>query len=171
MTYIPLQRDSDYNAAAIIEPEHYQCHLGHLFDYLNSINLNGTQTYLLTTPDTAQEQHLVIELDFDAATTFTFSEGADRAGTTLQTPYNHDRRSATTANMTIHKSTSGGTTDGTTILTFTAGGGTGVNKYGGSSTDRNEWILKRNTKYMITLATSIATRINLRLHWYEMTPP
>lgn len=164
----------DYTKALeIIDSVHEHIHAGEDFYYDDNITLaNGaSQDYLLTTG--IKHAHLVFDFDFLFVTQIQIFEASDKTGTTPQTIVNRNRNSATTPLNTVHKGTSGGTTDGTRIRNYKAGlsTGSGANKIqsGGGMSGRFETILKPSTKYIFRITSSTdANIINALLDWYEI---
>lgn len=170
-SYQPVRLDKATNALVTIDYGHHEAHDGDCFYYHDVISLSGTsgQDYLLTTPDTTKYAHFGLEIDYnDGSGTTEIFESADRTGTTLQTSFNRERNTGGAATMTIHKSTSGGTTDGTRIFWKRVGSG---KTSGGTVGTAEERILKRNTKYVLRVYNNAATTNNVTvvIRWYEHT--
>lgn len=175
-TLTALRTDTATGALVGIEIEHNKVHAGSSFRYTDSVTLasGSTQDYVLTVPNTTKWPHFTFAADGTAATTFQVYRATDRAGTTLQNIFNANENSTLTAGMTIHKGSSGGTTDGTLIFTYSgglaAGGGGGGASIEGASTYASERILKQNTKYIIRITSGTAdNKCNFRAEWYEHT--
>jgi len=140
--------------------------------YTDSVELDSaaTQDYLITTPNTAKWGHMIFYLDGSAITQWQFYEGSDKNGTTAQTIGNSNRNSLTTATITIHKGTSGGTTDGTLAYQYKGGSSAGAARTGTDSGNNEELILKQNTKYILRVTSGTNDNLtNVRLEWYEHT--
>jgi hypothetical protein len=155
-----------------VDYPHHEIHSGGHYEYYDSVEVdNGSsQRYLITTPNTAKWSHVSFEVDGSAITRFALYEDSDRTGTTLQTSFNNNRNSLNVAGMTIHKGTSGGTTDGTLIAQYKSGSANGAARTGASSENNNEFILKQNTKYVLIVESFTNDNlINVRLGWYEHT--
>lgn len=152
----------------VLNFEENKIHNGDHYFYNDKVSLGdgGTQTYLLTTPDSTNWIHLEIEWSSTLDSQITLAESADRNGTTPQDTYCSDRNNANVPDLEIHKSTSGGTTDGTTIYTWCEGTDTTT----GNPNCFGKIILKQNTKYLITLTSATASNdISLLLKWIEHT--
>lgn len=154
-----------------IDFAHHELHEGEHFYYQDPITLGSaaTQDYLITTPNTDKLAHMIRILDGTAVTTFELFEGSDRTGTTLQTARNRYRDNATAAGVTIHKGTSGGATDGTSIAKYSSGTASGAVARNPTA-DRGsvELILKKDTKYILRVTSGTAGNlINVLLDWYE----
>jgi hypothetical protein len=171
-TYQPATLDGKTNVLVTIDYPHYTIHQGNHFMYTDSVELdNGvSQDYLITVPDTAKNPHLTFYLDGSAITQWQFYEGADRTGTTPQTIGNNNRNSLTAATTTLHKGTSGGSTDGNLAYQYKGGSATNQAKIGSDSGNNEELILARNTKYILRVTSYTDDNLtNMRLEWYEQT--
>jgi len=166
-----VKTDKMTAAVMMIDYAHHEIHAGSHFIYTDSVELGeASQDYLITTPDTAKWAHMLFVLDASAIGQFRLYEGADRDGTTLQTVGNSNRNSSVTAGVTIHKGTSGGTTDGTLINQYKGGSATNQSKGESGSRNDEEIILKQNTKYILRVtAFAASTLCNVKLEWYEHT--
>lgn len=161
--------DGVFQAPISIDVAHHEIHEGGVFSYCDVVSLaNGaTQDYMVTTPNTTKWAHFGYMIDFnDGAGSFDIYEATDRNGTTAQTIYNRNRNSESTAGVTIHKSVSGGTTDGVRLCMRRAGSGKTLSGSIGSGSER---ILKQNTKYLIRLTnnTTSTNNASVEFDWYE----
>lgn len=149
-----------------IEFEHHEIHDGDHFFYSDCIALasSATQDYMLTVPNDNVRKHFTFGVTGSGSITIAFFEGTDKTGTTAQTIYNNDRDSTTTPGLTVHKGTSGGSTDGTDIHPDCGG----ANKQTGVIERQKEIILKTNTKYIMRITSGSANN-NIATHfdWYE----
>ena len=159
----------------VINHDHGEIHDGNNYFYTDPVTLNAAavQDYLITTPNTAVRAHFLFDIVYLFVTEIQLYEGADRTGTTLQTTHNSYRPSSNVAATTVHKGTSGGTTDGTLIFNYQGGLPTGAGAtlvtQGGTLNGRNEIVLKANTKYILRITSSTAANlINTLLSWYEI---
>ncbi|NTU69325.1 hypothetical protein HGB13_00635 [bacterium] len=165
-------KDTSTGSVSVIDYPHHEIHAGDHFLYADCLTLAsaGTQDYLITTPNTTKWSHLSWEVDGSAITAVDVYEGSDKSGTTLQTIVNNNRNSTKTSGNTIHKGTSGGTTDGTKIWCHKSGSVTNQSRSGASSEQSSEIILKQNTKYIIRITSGTNDNlVNLNLGWYEHT--
>ena len=153
----------------ITEP-HLFIHKGEMFRYRDAITLGSgvSQDYLLTTPATPWP-HLNMTADGTAVTSFLMYEATDKTGTALQTAFNANRNSANAPLMTIHKGTTGGTTDGTQLFIYASGVATSGSSRAPSDVEfAGEWMLKANTKYIIRITSGTSGNLcNISLEWYE----
>ena len=164
--------DASTHTLQTIDYAHHEIHSGSAFFYTDKVTINaaGTQVYLITTPNTTKWAHFTFLASGSAITQIDFYEGADRTGTTAQTVFNHDRNSATTATVVVHKDISAGSTDGTLIWTRLSGSATAQSRTGDEAEHGAEIILKQNTKYLLRITSSTNSNLtNLKLDWYEHT--
>ncbi|RPJ22814.1 MAG: hypothetical protein EHM26_00920 [Desulfobacteraceae bacterium] len=97
-------------------------------------------------------------------------EGSNKTGVSAQTLLNSDRNSSTVATLTVHKGTTGGSTDGTLIWQMKSGLATGQSRAGMIANRNDEIILKQNTKYIIRITSgTVGNLTNLQMEWYEHT--
>jgi hypothetical protein len=151
-----------------IDVEHHEIHCGDSFVVSRSVDLgNGaTDTIIINVPNEAVKlYHLVVEVNTEAEADFNIYEGATTAadGTAL-TSVNRDRNSALTSSLAItHTPTT--PAGGTLIYTEHWGAGRSA---GGESRGQQEFILKNNTKYRITItnSTTTANYISWKLNYY-----
>jgi len=163
--------DRTSHELGIIHHQHRMVHSGVTFRYSDAVTLgSGTsQDYLITTPNSTMWSHFNFEVDGTAVTTLNIYEGSDKTGTTLQTLWNANRNSATTATTTVHKGTSGGTTDGTLMVNYSSGTATNQSRSPASLESSEEWVLKQNTKYILRITSGTAGNLcNVYLSWYEL---
>ena len=170
--YVEDAVDIATGAVNVVDYGHHEIHSGSHYFYQDAVTLGsaGTQDYLITTPNTTAWAHWVMELDGTAVTTFELYESSDKTGTTLQTIYNNNRNSANASGLTIHKGTSGGTTDGTLLRKYAGGTSTGATKTTSLARSDLEMILKQNAKYILRVTSGTAGNLcNVKFLWYEHT--
>jgi len=161
--------DSSSRSFQTVTYEHHEVHHGDHYFYTDSlaVSKNSSQQYMITTPNTTKWAHFLMFVSASVNTTVELFEDGDRTGTTSQTIYNSNRNSANTSGLTLHKGTSGGSTDGTRIYLFGIGG---TEKVGGSGGRETELILKQNAKYILEVTANAENdTITTRLDWYEHT--
>lgn len=172
-TVAPYRLDPVSHNTEVITHQHHEVHEGSVYRYADAISLdNGiSQDYLFTTPNTTKWAHLTFQMDGSANTSFFLYEGANRIGTTLQTTFNANRNSSNLATCTVHKSHSGGSTDGVLLLPFASGSGAGLASRSPAGLHHDEeWTLKQNTKYIFRITSGTNTNLcNIILSWYEHT--
>ena len=85
-------------------------------------------------------------------------------------PYNHNRTTSVVSQSTVLKNPTV-TENGALILkTFLGGGtGTGSNRSGSETSSQSEWVLKRDTKYLIRVVngSSANNLVQINPVWYE----
>lgn len=153
-----------------IPHDHSEIHEGDTFRYYDAVTIASaaTQDYLITTPNTTKWAHFTFEVNGTAVTSFTLFEASDKSGSTLQTVWNAHRNSSVTATTTVHKGTTGGTTDGTALVTFSSGTATNQSRSAAAQTHDSEIILKQNTKYIIRITSGTDGNLcNIAMNWYE----
>lgn len=158
-------------AVPVIGESHGRIHDGEMFFYTDAVTLGVgvSQDYLITVG--AKNAHFRYSANGILVTSFLIYENGDRVGTTLQTVNNMNRQSAITPLTTIRKGTSGGTTDGTLISTYSSGGAAVISAQGSSAGLDEEYILKTGTKYILRITSGTAANLcNLRVNFYEHTP-
>jgi hypothetical protein len=163
--------DATTNGLVFLTHSHHQVHDGKHFVYTDAVTLAnlGTQDYMITTPNTTTWAHMNFNLDGSAITQWQLYEASDKTGTTLQTVGNNNRNSDNAATVTIHKGTSGGTTDGTQIHIYKSGSSSAIARTGTDAGNNEEIILRQNTKYILRVTSGTNDNLtNVRLEWYEM---
>ena len=167
-TYQAPRIDPATHALNTISYEHHEIHDGSSFYVNDVLAMTNAQVvdYLITTPNTTRWAHSGYEIDpIDAGVTVGLFEGADRVGTTALVAYNRNRNSLEAVTTTIHRGQSGGSTDGTQIVTRRSG----TKAFGTSTADSTERIMKQNTKYIFrgTNLSAQTNNVNVRFFWYE----
>jgi hypothetical protein len=167
--YLFKEQQDATKAAISIDLSHSKMHSGNHFMYTDCVTLGSgaVQNYVFTT--LSKYSHMSVEFEGSTITSFDIYESTDRSGTTLQTIYNSNRNSLTASVNSIHKGSSGGTTDGTKIFCHSGGTSTNQSKGSVSSSTANEIILKLNTKYILRITSGTADNLtNIKLYWYEL---
>jgi hypothetical protein len=172
-----LRLDASTHALESIDSVHHEIHEGNDYLFQEGFALNdAARDYLIETADTAKEPHMTIVVTGAQDTSVVCIEGTDETGTTELTPINRNRRSKNTAETKIYRDVAGAA--GTTTQLFSAqwgipavGGGKGG---GGGETPgtRQEFNLKRNKKYKITI-TALSANVNnitVSFDWYSHKP-
>lgn len=168
----PLRADTATHALVNVTHEHHEVHGGNAFRYSDAITLalGATQDYLFTVANNNKWPHFTFSVDGTAITTIEMFRATDKVGTTLQSSFNANENSTTIAGLEIHKSVSGGTTDGTRIFVYSSGTSSGSSKMDGITAYSAERILKQNTKYLLRVTSGTNdNKCNIRAEWYEHT--
>lgn len=157
-----------------IDNDHAYIHGGKLFSASYKVTLTaGATSYIaLITPNTSKVIHyrpvsIVTSAD---KLTFLFYEAGTFTGGSDLTATNRNRRTSTVAESIVKTGVTS-TLDGTLLYTGFIGGGTGVGqaRSGAEMGEAKEWVLKKNTVYLIKLTNGSASsnEICLGLGWYE----
>lgn len=164
--------DAVTESLLVLQHDHHEIHSGNSFVCDEIVNVNNTsQTWMVTTPDSTAYAHMLFSIDCTGEIQVVVTEGADRSGTTPLAAINRRRvGSPASATVAVHRGTSGGTTDGVTTILAQRSGSTNVGGrtvLGGGTRGENEYILKANTKYVITVTTYANVYVNFHINWYE----
>lgn len=162
--------DDTTGSMMVVPYEHHEVHEGHHFYYSDSATLaaNATNTYLIQTPDTASRAHLLLFCDGSAITQIDFYESTDRDGVATGTIFNSNRNSSNAATVKVFKGIATGTTDGTLISRYKGGSATNQSSSAAHARRENEFVLKRNTKYLLRVTSGTNDNLtNVNLAWYE----
>ena len=165
-------RDGVTNSFKIVDYAHHEIHGGSSFTVSDTQVCNTTTIkWQIITPNSTKYAHMLFELSSTGEATYLVTEGADRdAGTALSVVNRRRVGTPTEATVTVSRAPTGGTTDGATILYSRRSGITGVGSKsveGGAARATHEWILKPNTKYVVSITTYAAVYASLLLDWYE----
>ncbi len=151
-----------------IEYEHTQIHEGKTFTVTEVTDLTNAavRDILVVSPDTLEWAHMVWEIEHELETKIQFYTGTtySNIGTTIPS-FNRNGNSGNIATTKVYH-TPTITAVGTLIATIQQGDG---KKAGGSDRLANEFILKRNTAYLVRITNLTASNnlIYVRLNWYE----
>lgn len=164
--------DSSTETLQTIEYEHHEIHSGSSYTTDRDIELaNGASgDILLITPDTTKYAHFFYELEVEAEAQFTIWEAPTATAGTAMNAINRNRNLTATkpATMTLSHTPTGITTGSTIIRQHHLGAGKTL---GGGARGSHEFVLKRNTKYLIrtTNLTVSDNWVSIILNWYEHT--
>jgi len=167
----PFTQDVSTGSFVYVDLTQHQIHVGESFSYRDTQTLASAavQDYLITTPNTTQWAHFGYEVESMYKVTIELFEASDKTGTTLQTTvFNRNRNSVTANTTTIHSSVSGGSTDGTLLMSRAAGSASAAVKILVQIGEAQERILKQNTKYIFRITSGANSNvISARLSWHE----
>ena len=161
-----------------IDSVHHEIHEGDHYtaiSYDADTDIATPKRWSLVAPDTTVRCHVVFEVEVGVSggvIEFSESPSVLAAGTAI-TAYNNDRNSANTATMLVNQDTTtqAPNNDGTILTSETVGSAGAQAKFGGTTNNRYEWILKQATTYIVKLtATANNTVSTIRVRWYEHTP-
>ncbi|MCK9370129.1 hypothetical protein M0R04_09515 [Candidatus Dojkabacteria bacterium] len=152
--------------------DHHEIHEGNSYTVSDSVAVNTTTVkWQVTTPDSTTYAHMIFDLSCTGEATFLITEGSDRTDGTTLVEVNRNRvGTPNTAATIVTRTPTDGTTDGAVTLLNTRTGITGVGGKSvetGSSRGVNEWILKPNTKYVVSITTYADVYVSCILNWYE----
>ena len=122
---------------------------------------------LVVTPDDDAWAHFVFHVVSDDVMTVDFYEAPDYSGGSGMTAFNRNRNSGNTSGMILTSDASDdGSGKGTLIWTFKAGANKTVTA---TESERFEFILKQNEKYLLETAGANLDLITVLLDWYHNT--
>ena len=170
----PIERVTE--ALKQIDTDHAYIHEGLFYEAFLQFTLATTDTkYIsLETPDTLyiHYRNEKVVSSADKVTVELFEDAVLNAtpGGTALTPYNHNRLTTHTSGMTVIDAPTVDT-EGTKIAQSFIGGGTGVGgaRQGDDTSQANEWVLKRDTTYLIKITndSTVDNTIQVNPVWYE----
>ena len=166
-----MRDDSTYSRTTI-EYDHHEIHSGNSC-HVSDVQSVDTTTFKwqVTTPNTLVYAHMVFDLECTGEMSVSITEGSDRTDGTALAEINRNRvGTPNTAGTVVTHTPTGGSTDGATTIFTIRSGSTGVGGktiLAGGSRGNNEYVLKPNTKYVISATTYAAVFVSLELDWYE----
>lgn len=157
-----------------ISYDHHEIHSGSSYVAVDSQNVSTTtMKWQVTTPAGTKYSHMIFDLDCTGEMTVLITEGSDRVDGAAVPAINRNRvGTPNVAGTIITRTPTGGTTDGAVILMNHRSGATGVGSKtiaAGGARGGNEFVLKPNTKYVISVTTYADVWVGLDLDWYEHT--
>jgi len=160
-------KDTHAQSLRVIEADHSRIHEEVHYVVPDVQNVaTTTMKWMITTPDSDIQMHMLFEIECTGEMLVLITQGADRTGTTALSKMNRYLSSTRVSSASIHRGTSGGTTDGADVLYNKRVGATGPRSPGNIGRG-NEFILKRNTKYVVSITTFADVYVSLNLDWYE----
>lgn len=172
--WVSVAVDSSTHSLITMLYGHHEIHGGSSYTCSDVQNVDTTTLkWMVAVANTDKEPNLIFDIECTGEMTLLITEGADRAGGTAVAAINRNRRSTNTAETTITRTPAGGSTDGATTIKNLRTGATGVASKtiaAGGARGQNEFILKKNTKYIISVTTYADVWVSLNLDWYEHTP-
>lgn len=162
--------DMTSGALEAIDTPHAAVHKGWAFSLSRPVTLPAglDDEIRLATPDSDVRVHFIMTVLSDAAVTVSLYETTSlthNAGNAL-TPINRDRNSSATSDCTVCH-TPGGSGDGSLIWSGQAGANNFLSTMPGDSSSRIEFVLKKNTAYLIRVAGAENDVVTTNLEWYE----
>ena len=167
--------DNSTLSTTIIEYEHHEIHAGSSFHTSDVVSVDTTTVkwQVTTEPNTLAYSHMIFSVECTGEMLLLVTEGSDRVDGTALAEINRNRvGTPKTAGTIVTRTPTDGATDGATTILTTRVGSTGVGSKtlsGGGARGTNEFILKPNTKYVVSVTTYAAVYVSLELEWYEHT--
>jgi len=166
----------DYISGLLSTIDHvsYAVHLGcaYIMSDVQSVSTT-TQKWLIITPNTTEWAHMNFSIECTGEMYVVVTEGADRTTGTELTPINHNRNITATAEVRVLRGATGGTTDGATTIFAERVGSTTSGPFGGGGLGKGgnarEFLLRQNTRYVVSVTTYAAVYVSLELDWFEHT--
>ena len=165
-----IEVDRMFNAIKIIDTVHSEIHEGEHWTLVDSDEKNALQyKYYSFVAPSAEYAHFVCEVGLSNTGVVGFYEGSTLTATgTAITPNNNDRNNITSTTGMLCYEDVGPSVAGTLLNYFVIGSSSPSAKIGGITGTRNEWILKKGTRYLlIILVDNNNTKIALDATWYE----
>lgn len=171
-TYEPVSLDEITRALITLDYVHHEVHEGVMYSTTDTVAANTTTVkWQIHTANTTKYAHLVFNLSCTGEATFLVTEGSDRTDGTALEEVNRRRVGVpNVAETIVTRTPTGGSTDGALTIFSTRSGITGVAAKAiesGAARAENEWILKPNTKYVISITTYADVYVTCKLDWYE----
>ena len=171
--------DGSTTAFNTVDYPHHEVHSGSSYHVLYNIaNLgamttpNDTIQLHFTTPNTTKWVHMLFLARTSGAALFTVTEaptGGMETPTGTITILNRNRNSGNTSGITSVSYDGTTATGGTVMHTEYIGAGLGGTSQAGASRSVEEWVLKQNTVYAVSIVDTSAITATLLLSWYEHT--
>ncbi len=181
--------DAATHAIEIIDHEHHDVHAGTHYNVQYSVADLGVaatpddmMTLTWTTPDTTLWLHMTVAAVSSSGARFRLIEGGSGGGenpTGIITSYNSHRNSDNTSTIINIESSPGVgsvsydatlVTGGSSLIDiFIGADGKGNSFAAGSDRGQNEWILKQNTQYQVSIFEIDNVPGTLQMSYYEHT--
>jgi len=172
-TQVSGAQDDSTGASSAVDYDHHELHEGSSFTVCDVQSVDTTtMKWQITTPDSTKYSHMVFNPECTGEFYMLVTEASDRVDGTALVEMNRRRVGTPKVPGTIVTRTpTGGATDGA-MLFAKRSGATGVaakTVAAGSSRGTNEWILKPNTKYVVSITTYATVFVTFCVDWYEHT--
>ena len=166
--------DSTTTALKTIDYAHSEVHSGSSYVVCDVQSVSTTtMKWQITTPNSTKYSHMVFDIECTGEAYVLVTEGSDRTDGTALVEINRNRvGTPSVAGTIVTRTPTGGATDGATTIMARRVGATGVgNKTlsGGGNRGLNEYVLKPNTKYVVSVTTYAAVFVSFCVDWYEHT--
>ena len=155
-------------ALLAIDHVHHELHEAHTYTASKVITLpvGGSANILIVTADTKELAHMIYQVISNDVVTVNFFEAPDYAGGIALTAFNRNRSDThkeSILTLTDTATDSGGGT-GTLLWTFKAGANKTVVA---SESERFEFVLEKDTKYLLQAVGAQNDIVTFLLDWYE----
>lgn len=165
--------DDSTESLQVVEYEHHEIHAGSYYraGFQKDIPNGGTAIWAITTPDTTKEIHFrpAVDVELEALIMFYKNPTSVTGGTSI-TPRNANRNFPDASVAVVVSDPTINTSGAVVLENLVEGSG---KSSGGDSSSAFEWVLKRNTTYVMVVtnrATGASNECNIRNNWYEHTP-
>lgn len=132
-----------------------------------------TIKWQITTPNTPKLAHIIWHVECTGEMTILVTAGADRTdGTSVAICNRYQDETPEVSGLTVSRAPTGGSTDGTTVLMNRRSGATGPGAQAdapSSARGASEFVLKRNTKHIVSVTTYADVWVTFDPDWYEHT--
>ena len=167
-----IKADEITASLVTITYEHHEVHEGDSFTCSRTVDLaqSASTDLLIVTPDTTKYAHFGWQVHSEVEAHVSLWEGVTAtAAANPVVAYNRERNAGGAATVVVTHSPTSITTGSTLIREAHFGTGRTA---GGTSHDAEEFILKRNTKYLFRVTNAMnnaSNYVSIRLNWYEHT--
>jgi hypothetical protein len=158
--------DSIYSVLLQMGVDESEVNEGNSYTVSDTLACNATTVkWQITTPDTTTYAHWTFSLTTTGEATYLVTEGSDRTDGAALSEVNRNRvGTPSSATTVVSRTPTGGTTDGATTLFSVR---TGTLYTAAIASPSNKWILKPNTKYVISVTTYASVFVSCVVDWYE----
>lgn len=169
--------DSITSAVKIVTHEHHEVHNGSHFNLQYSVLSLGVasspddmMTLTFTTPNTTRWLHMTIAAISSSGARFRFIEGGTGGGTSptgALTPCNSNRNSTHQSGVNVSYDATLVTGGTSCVDIYIGADGQGNSFAAGSDRGQQEWVLKQNTQYQLSIYEADNVPGTLQMSWYE----
>lgn len=154
-----------------IAHEHHEIHEGDSFT-VSDVQLVDATTFKwqITTSNSERVSHMIFDIDCTGEMLVLITEGSDRTDGGGLTEINRNRNCDVVSSTVVTTTPTDGATDGAVTIDTLRVGSTGVASKtisSGGARGQNEYMLKQNTKYVVSVTTFATVYVTLHLDWYE----
>jgi hypothetical protein len=167
-----LTIDTIARSQVVVLFEHYKIHSGDTWSAWHHADRGPSSPYLdvlVRTPNTDKLIHFIYEVDCESEAQVSFMSGTSfSVGGTVLTKFNRRLDLSTTAGLSLYHTptTAWG---GVTLMERHMGSVSSPARFTGFYTETDEWILKKNSVYMVRCFAAVSGWISAKFKWYEHT--